>query len=197
MSRSVLTMSPQSMIPTQSELFLGYFCVTPTRIVPESIEWFIEDQAFLLSYGGLAPASPPNIGRLRRRDNLLTGRQESLVLSQSAVSIWNNIFPKWNYKISLVQETHISRLEVQRWFLEFVISFFKVYIWDWGKRLANSFLDYVIQILIRQMHFLYIFFQLWKVKNLCGNILFLQQILTIFSRISYVCPIWIFIFDTV
>jgi hypothetical protein len=41
---------------------------------------------------------------------------------------------KRNYKITVVQEIHISRLELQRWSLEFVISFSKVEtvfgIWD-------------------------------------------------------------------
>jgi hypothetical protein len=41
---------------------------------------------------------------------------------------------KQNYEITEVQEIHIFRLELQRWPLEFVISFFKVYIWDLGLR---------------------------------------------------------------
>ncbi len=75
---------------------------------------------------------------------------------------------KRNYEISVVQEIHISRLELQRGSLEFVISFSKVYIWDRG--LATSFWDHVIKSLIRQMNFQYIFSQLWKVKIFCGNI---------------------------
>jgi hypothetical protein len=53
------------------------------------------------------------------------------------------------------QNVHSSRLEQQRWSLEFVISSFKVYILDWG--MANSIWDHVIQISIRQMNFRYIF----------------------------------------
>jgi hypothetical protein len=34
--------------------------------------------------------------------------------------------------IIVVQEVHISRLELQRWSLEFDISFSYVYIWDLG-----------------------------------------------------------------
>jgi hypothetical protein len=37
---------------------------------------------------------------------------------------------KWNYEISVVQEIHFSRLEPQRWYIELVISFPKVFIWD-------------------------------------------------------------------
>ncbi len=62
----------------------------------------------------------------------------------TAVSIGNNIFPKWNYEIAVVQENHISRLDLQRWPLEFLIYFSKVYIWDLGLDFANSFWDHVI-----------------------------------------------------
>jgi hypothetical protein len=41
------------------------------------------------------------------------------------------------YEISVIQEIQISRLELQRGSLEFVISFSKVYIWDRG--LGTSF----------------------------------------------------------
>jgi hypothetical protein len=37
---------------------------------------------------------------------------------------------QWNHEISMIQEIHISELELQRWSLEFVISFSKVNIWD-------------------------------------------------------------------
>jgi hypothetical protein len=37
---------------------------------------------------------------------------------------------KWNYEISVVEEIQLYRLEPQRWSLELVISFTKVYIWD-------------------------------------------------------------------
>jgi hypothetical protein len=42
---------------------------------------------------------------------------------------------------TVVQDIHISRLELQRCPLEFVIFVFKVYICDLGLRLANSFWD--------------------------------------------------------
>jgi hypothetical protein len=67
---------------------------------------------------------------------------------------------KWNYEIAVVQEIHISRLELKRRPLEFIISFSKVYIWDLGLDLANSFWDHVIKISFRQMRFQYIFSQL-------------------------------------
>jgi hypothetical protein len=68
---------------------------------------------------------------------------------------------KRNYEIIVVQEIHISRLELQSLSLEIVISFSKEYIWN----LANSFCNqnHVIQISIRQMNFQYIFSQLRKV----------------------------------
>ncbi len=61
---------------------------------------------------------------------------------------------KRNYEISAVQAIHISRLELQRWSLKFVISFSKVqYIFGiWERGLANSFWDHVIQFSIRQMN---------------------------------------------
>ncbi len=37
---------------------------------------------------------------------------------------------KWNYEIIVLQEIHISRIELQRWPLDFFISFSKVFIWD-------------------------------------------------------------------
>jgi hypothetical protein len=43
----------------------------------------------------------------------------------------------WNYEITVVQEIHISRLELQRWplyLLCYVISFSKICIWDLGLR---------------------------------------------------------------
>ena len=70
---------------------------------------------------------------------------------------------KRNYEISVVQEIHISRLELQRWPLEFVISFSKEYIWDSG--LTYSFWDHVTQISIRQTNF-----QCKKSKIFCGSI---------------------------
>ncbi len=51
------------------------------------------------------------------------------------------------YEITILQEIHISILELHRWPVEFVISFSPMqYIfgmWDWG--LAYSFWDHVIQ----------------------------------------------------
>jgi hypothetical protein len=44
-------------------------------------------------------------------------------------------------EISVVEEIHISRLESQRWSLEFVISFSKVYIWDLTLRFGYFFLE--------------------------------------------------------
>ncbi len=41
---------------------------------------------------------------------------------------------KRNYGITVVQESHIYRLELQRGPLESVISFSEVYIWDLGLR---------------------------------------------------------------
>ncbi len=70
---------------------------------------------------------------------------------------------KRNYEITVVQEIHISGLELQRCPLEYVISFPKVYIWDWG--LANSFWDHVIQIPIRQLNFPYIYFPNYEKLN--------------------------------
>jgi hypothetical protein len=35
---------------------------------------------------------------------------------------------KQNYEITVVQENHISRLELQRWPLEFGISYSEVYV---------------------------------------------------------------------
>ncbi len=86
---------------------------------------------------------------------------------------------KWNYEVSVVSELQISKLELRRWPLEFVISFSKVYIWDRG--LATSFWDHAIKSLIRHMNFQYIFSQLWKVKIFCGNIHSLKS-KSLFSR---------------
>jgi hypothetical protein len=37
---------------------------------------------------------------------------------------------KQNYEMAVTLEIHITKCELQRWYLEFVISFSKVYIWD-------------------------------------------------------------------
>jgi hypothetical protein len=56
--------------------------------------------------------------------------------NHSAVSKGNNIFQK-NYKILVVQEIHISRLELKRWSLEYVFFFSIEYsIWDLGLGVA-------------------------------------------------------------
>jgi hypothetical protein len=46
---------------------------------------------------------------------------------------------KQDYEISPVQEIHIYIVEPQRWSLEFVISYSKIFIWDLALMLANSF----------------------------------------------------------
>jgi hypothetical protein len=82
--------------------------------------------------------------------------------------------------------------------LEFVISFSEVYIWDLVLRLANSFWNHVIQISIRQMYFFITNFpNSEKLNSYVETITPYNQILYLFSRNSYVCPIGIFIFDTV
>ncbi len=63
-----------------------WFIICPTALRPESIQWFIADQAFSLSYD-LSPPPPPShppasklyrriTGRLIKRANLLTGDGE-------------------------------------------------------------------------------------------------------------------------
>ncbi len=99
---------------------------------------------------------------------------------------------KLNYELSVVEEIPISMLELHRCSLDFsfLSNVYTVFgICDWG--LANSFWDHVIQISIRQINFHHIFFQQWKVKIWCGNIHSL-----VFSRKSYVNPIWNVMFDT-
>ena len=103
---------------------------------------------------------------------------------------------KWNYEITVVQEIHISRLELQILTLEFVIHFLKNIFGIWDRGLANSFSDHVIQISVRQMYFQFIFSKLQKVKVSCEKPL-TPIIKYLFSRNRYVFPIWIFIFDNV
>jgi hypothetical protein len=38
-----------------------------------------------------------------------------------------------NFEITVVKEIHVSKLEIQRWSLEFVLFFSKLYIWDLEK----------------------------------------------------------------
>jgi hypothetical protein len=54
--------------------------------------------------------------------------------SHSAVSNREQHISKHKYEILIVQEIHISRLELRRLSLEFVISFYKVCILDFGFR---------------------------------------------------------------
>jgi len=77
---------------------------------------------------------------------------------------------KWNYEITVVQEIHISRLELQILTLEFVIHFLKNIFGIWDRGLASSFSDHVIQISVRQTHFQFIFSKLRKGKVLCRNL---------------------------
>ncbi len=74
---------------------------------------------------------------------------------------------KWNYAISVVQETHIFTLELKRWSLELNISFSKVYIWDLS--LAHSFWDHIIQISIID-RWIFNISQPWKVKSFVERI---------------------------
>jgi hypothetical protein len=64
------------------------------------------------------------------------GEECSTRCSHSAISIGNNIFPNGIIEItvySIVQEIHISILELQRWPLEFLGSFCTVkYIFRFG-----------------------------------------------------------------
>ncbi len=63
-----------------------------SRFYAESIEWFIDDQAFSLSYD-LAPRTPP--AWLRKRDNLLTREVEEGggwgAQSYSGEKVWSSI----------------------------------------------------------------------------------------------------------
>jgi hypothetical protein len=65
-----------------------------------------------------------------------------------AISKYKNLF--WLKNKNMI---YISRLELQRWFLEFVISFSKIYTWDLGLRFRFVDRDHVIQISFREMHF--------------------------------------------
>jgi hypothetical protein len=65
---------------------------------------------------------------------------------------------KRNYGIAVVERFIFPEKNYKDGPLECVVSFSKVYLWDWG--LANYFWDHVIQISIRQTNFQYIFYQL-------------------------------------
>jgi hypothetical protein len=73
--------------------------------------------------------------------------------------IGSNIFPTGIMK-TVGQEIHISRLELQRWPLEFVISFFKEHTWD--LELRFGFWDLKSQISIRRVNFQFIFSKLTR-----------------------------------
>jgi hypothetical protein len=45
----------------------------------------------------------------------------------AAIQLREHHISKRNYEISVVQKIHISKLEIKRWSLEFVIFFSKVY----------------------------------------------------------------------
>ena len=64
-----------------------------------------------------------------------------------------------------------------------------------NRGMANSFWNHIIQISSRQIDFQDIYTNLWKVKIFSGNI-YSFKIKYIFLRDSYVCPRWIFIFDS-
>jgi len=80
-----------------------------------------------------------------------SGEKYSYRCSHSACQHRQQHISKRNYEISVVQEVHMSRLELQRWPL-LLIPFLKhlFRIWDWG--LANLFWDHVIQISVRNIY---------------------------------------------
>ena len=47
---------------------------------------------------------------------------------------------KWNYEIIVLQEIHISRIELQSWSLELVITFLKYIFWNLGLRFSSFLL---------------------------------------------------------
>jgi hypothetical protein len=97
-----------------------------------------------------------------------------------------------------MEEIYISRLELQRWYLEFVISISKTYLGIWEKDLVNSFGDHVTQISYTvEWWILSIYIlQVWKVKLFLGNLYSSKSNTYIFLSNSYACPMWIFIIDT-
>jgi hypothetical protein len=96
------------------------------------------------------------------------------------------------------KKIHISRLELPRWHLDFVISFSKEFIWDLGLRsgLDNSFRDHVIQISFRKMNFFCIYFPNYEKWIFCGTFTPYNQILIFEEPMFLHFPIWIFIFVT-
>ncbi len=103
---------------------------------------------------------------------------------------------RWNYEISVVQEIHISRLELQRWSLKFVISFSKVLyifgIWDW----LMPFEVMWSKSRLHRWFFSLCFPNYEKLKCFVETFTSYNQILIFEEQLQYVCPIWLFIFDT-
>jgi hypothetical protein len=88
-----------------------------------------------------------------------------------------------------MEKINISRLELQRWSLEFVNFFLKYLFRVWDRGFANSVWDNVTQISYGVINFQDIHY----IPNWTHLLL---KIKFLFSRNNYVCPIWIFIFDT-
>ncbi len=105
---------------------------------------------------------------------------------------------KRSYKItsSNFLEIFISRLELQRWSLEFCICFSKIYfIQDLGVRIGQLLLGSLIQISFRAMYFQ----DLHIIPTVKRQNLFLNHLLLkfkfLFSRNTNGCQLWIFILD--
>ncbi len=74
---------------------------------------------------------------------------------------------KWNYQINVVlQYIHISRLELQRWSLEFVFSHSKEYIWDLGLRFGYLLLGSCNTYINQLDEFSFYIFQTMKKLNI-------------------------------
>jgi hypothetical protein len=69
----------------------------------------------------------------------------------------------WNQSKNLMGEIYISRLELKRWSLEFVMVKYIFGILEEG--LAKSLWDHIIQIMLRAINFKDTFSQLRKVKK--------------------------------
>ncbi len=79
---------------------------------------------------------------------------------------------KRNYEITVVQRFIFPDKNYKDGPLEFVASFSKVYLWDWG--LANSFWEHLIQISIRQIFSIY-FPNYDKFKSFVGKFISYYQ----------------------
>ncbi len=114
-------------------------------------------------------------------------------------SIGNNIQKKlWNNSSNLMKKINISRLELQRWPLEFIISFSKVYIWDLGLRFSKFLLGSCNQYLDRTDEFSEYVFQTSESTNLLWKFLLPITSNTYFlGRVMYVKYGLLHIFDTV